>query len=166
MDGEEKMTKRPTARAAPRKRGRATKRVRRSPAPAPLAPESNVPESNVPVSDPPARADLVRRLWGVAEFQVSDIEARMSAPRCVPAERERDARTLAVVSRTLRELIALDGAQAAQNKEGATEPDDDGSANDGPADIEEFRRELERRLAAIRDRRRDGADGGAAGAVE
>ncbi len=149
------MPKRPAAaRAAQRKPKRTTRPVRRSPAPVSIEPAS-------PASDPPERADLVRRLWSAAEFQVSDIEARMSAPRRMPAERERDARTLAVVSRTLRELIALDGVQAAQDKEGATEPDDD-----GPADIEEFRRELERRLAAIQDHRRDGADGGAAGAVE
>lgn len=55
-------------------------------------------------------------------------------------EAERAARTLAALARTLREVATLDTDPAA-------EPDHDDDA--GPRDMEEFRRELTRRIEAI-----------------
>ena len=58
----------------------------------------------------PQRAELVRRLWQAADGQVKQLERRLAAT-LAPAERERDARTMAVLVKTLRELTALDAAR-------------------------------------------------------
>jgi hypothetical protein len=86
------------------------------------------------------RVALVARLWRTAEAQVRDIEDRLLRDAQPPDERERDARTLAVLVKTLRELSALDEAGAPPEAE-----DDD----DGPRDIDEFRRDLARRMDAF-----------------
>lgn len=86
------------------------------------------------------RVALVGRLWRTAEAQVRDIEDRLMRNQQQPDERERDARTLAVLVKTLRELTALDEADA-----GPETKDDD----DGPRDIDEFRRDLARRMDAL-----------------
>ena len=54
------------------------------------------------------RAELVKRLWRNAEQQVEQIEARMAKSGRAPDDSERDARALAVLVRTLRELSAFD----------------------------------------------------------
>ena len=54
------------------------------------------------------RVALVGRLWRTAEAQVRDIEERLARHQQQPDERERDARTLAVLVKTMRELSALD----------------------------------------------------------
>ena len=51
-----------------------------------------------------SRAALVARMWRTAERQVEEIEDRLQAAGLELAERESNARTLAVVARTLREL--------------------------------------------------------------
>lgn len=53
------------------------------------------------------RIELVGRMMFAAEAQVGEIEARL-AQGGNATERERDARTLAVLARTLRDLTALD----------------------------------------------------------
>jgi hypothetical protein len=88
------------------------------------------------------RAALVARLWRAAERQVREVEARINAIGLQPAEREGNARTMAVVVKTLRDLAAFD---AAQRKQGPESEDDDPV----PRDIDEFRRELARRIRAI-----------------
>jgi hypothetical protein len=101
-----------------------------------------------------ARMALVNRLWRAAEGQVREIEDRLFAREHDGAEagdtsaRERDARMLAVLVKTLRELAALDQANdpaANSNAAGAAqaEPEDDDPV---PRDIDEFRRELARRI--------------------
>ena len=85
------------------------------------------------------REQLVRRLWRTAEAQVRDIEDRLIAAEQEPVERERDARMLAVLVKTLRELAAFDEANAAKPASTRTESDDDDPV---PRDIDEFRREL------------------------
>src|SRR5262245_61470202 len=67
------------------------------------------------------RVALVRGLWRTAEAQVRDIEERLKLDQQPPDERERDARMLAVLVKTLRELSALDQAKAPPG----TEDDDD-----------------------------------------
>ncbi len=85
------------------------------------------------------RVALVARLWRTAEAQVRDIEDRLALKEQKADERERDARTLAVLVKTLRELTAIDQKDAPQ---AATE-------DDSFRDIDEFRRELARRMDAI-----------------
>jgi hypothetical protein len=89
-----------------------------------------------------SRVALMARLWRAAEQQVRDIEQRLKAIGQVPSERERDARALAVLVKTLRELAAFDAARGAAQ---STEPADD----DAPRDMDEFRRELARKIDAI-----------------
>jgi len=97
------------------------------------------------------RVTLVTRLWRAAEVQVHDIEDRLMRAAQPPDEREKDARTLAVLVKTLRELSALDDA------EGQSETQDD---DDSPRDIDEFRRELARRMDAfVAERVRAGVPG-------
>jgi transposase-like protein len=86
------------------------------------------------------RAALVARLWRTAEGQVREIEDRLKRHGQQPDERECDARMLAVLAKTLRELTALDERQTAPQ---ADQNDDDG------CDIDEFRRELARRMDAV-----------------
>jgi hypothetical protein len=90
------------------------------------------------------RKTLVRRIWRTADAQVRDIEDRLAATRPEPVERERDARMLAVLVKTLRELAALDEAASGPSKR--AEPEDDDPV---PRDIDEFRRELARRIDAL-----------------
>jgi AcrR family transcriptional regulator len=99
---------------------------------------------------------LVGRLWCTARAQVDAVEQRLAQAGQQPEERESDARMLAVLVKTLRELAALDEARANARKEtrqgGArnrAKADDDRP----PQDIDEFRRELARRMDAIAARR-------------
>ncbi len=85
------------------------------------------------------RESLIARLWGAAERQVRDIETRLAMTGQPSSDRERDARTLAVLVRTLRELSQFDAA-----REPPCEDDDL-----GPRDIDEFRRDLARRMDAL-----------------
>ena len=55
-------------------------------------------------------AELVRRLWRNAEAQVAQIETRMKTA-AGDGRLERDARALAILIRTLRELSAFDEAK-------------------------------------------------------
>jgi hypothetical protein len=106
------------------------------------------------------RTAIVKRLWQTAERQVRDIENRLVLAQQEPVERERDARMMAVLVKTLCDLSALDGAKvsrpatrgAAKSTSAGPEHHDagtDAGADDGPRDIEEFRRELARRIAAL-----------------
>lgn len=96
------------------------------------------------------RVSLVARLWRTAERQVRDIEARLAREQQKPTEREQDARVLAVLVRTLRELTSLDAARAQEKPDG-------GEANDecDIRDIDEFRRDLARRMDEIARGRED-----------
>jgi len=113
------------------------------PRPKPCRRPPAVPRVARPTSN---RAAIVRRMWRTADAQVRAVEARLKADDQAPDERERDARVLSVLSRTLRELTALDAAQAATKK---SKPDDD--ADGAPFDLDELRRALQSRLAGLRD---------------
>jgi hypothetical protein len=95
------------------------------------------------------RVSLVARLWRTAERQVRDIEDRLARSQQLPDERERDARVLSVLVKTLRELTALDAAKTGANSQSEASPADD----DIPRDIDELRRELSRRVDILRQRR-------------
>lgn len=89
------------------------------------------------------RVSLVRRLWSSAERQVRDIERRLALDRQEPDEGERNARVLSVLVRTMRELTAFDADNG--------ETTDMNAGDDNfPRDIDELRRELARRISAIR----------------
>jgi hypothetical protein len=90
-----------------------------------------------------ARVSLVNRLWSAAERQAYDIEQRLIAEKQAPDERERDARVLAVLVKTLRELAAFD---AEHGETDVNEADDE-----FPRDADELRRDLARRIAGLRE---------------
>ncbi|WP_237355942.1 hypothetical protein [Xanthobacter sp. YC-JY1] len=119
------------------------------PAKARAAQASNNRSSNP--SGKPDRRGLLKRLWRAAERQINEIEdrlARAADPGAAPRpEPEKDARALAVLARTLRELTALE----AEAKKRRKAKDQDGTVRD----LDTFRRELARRL----DRLREGGDG-------
>ncbi|WP_276199737.1 hypothetical protein [Chelatococcus sp. XZ-Ab1] len=94
------------------------------------------------------RSTLVARLWRAAERQVREIEARAKTVRGDAAGAERDARALATLARTLRELTefsAEPGGVAA-----GRERDEDGAAF---REFDDFRRELARKLDRLREER-------------
>jgi hypothetical protein len=97
------------------------------------------------------RVARVARLERIVERQIDVIEtlmAKMGA--ALPDDPERATRSLAVLHRTLQELLR-------QEPPGPTEgADDDDSV---PCDLDELRRELSRRLAAIVARRADRVPG-------
>lgn len=86
---------------------------------------------------PGTRLSLVKRLWRTAEWQVRDIEDRLRQNPQQSDERERDARMLAVIVKTVRELSTLRDA------------DEDNPAGHDAADIDDFRRDLARKIDAI-----------------
>jgi hypothetical protein len=100
------------------------------------------------------RVALVGRLWRTAEAQVRDIEERLARHQQQPDDRERDARTLAVLVKTMRELAALDAI-----RDGGASPADSDHDDGGPRDLDEFRRELARRMDAIVAARAAGVPG-------
>jgi hypothetical protein len=99
------------------------------------------------------RTAVVTRLWHAAARQAREIEARLANQDLTTAGSERDARTLSVLVRTLKELTAMDENDARQSAEEANAHDDD------VRDIDEFRRDLARQMDAIIARRADRAPG-------
>ncbi len=95
-------------------------------------------------SRPAARLSLVKRLWRTAEWQVRDIEDRLRANQQPPDERERDARLLAVLVKTVRELTALR---------------DNNEAEDAAANSDDVRRELAQKLDGLIAKRSAGVPG-------
>ncbi len=103
------------------------------------------------------RVALVKRIWRTAEAQVREIEARLSIDDAEPDDRERDARLLATLVKTLRELSTLDERQAPPAPTTTAADDDD------IKDINEFRRDLARRMDEfVRERNGARVPGGAA----
>jgi hypothetical protein len=88
-----------------------------------------------------SRAALVARMWRTAERQVEEIEDRLAVAGLEVAERESNARTLAIVAKTLRELVAVDEAKTSRGSEAPKDHDDD-----HPRNIEDLRRELAQKL--------------------
>ncbi|MCZ8375048.1 MAG: hypothetical protein O9342_06705 [Beijerinckiaceae bacterium] len=107
-----------------------------------------------------ARRPLIRRLWSAAEKQVAEIEARLATLPGDPALLERDARTLALIAKTLRDLVALDAETGPVHRA----PEREDHAGNAVRSLEAFRTELAQRLDALR-RERPGPDAaGGAGA--
>jgi hypothetical protein len=111
---------------------------------------------------PASRLDLAARILTVAERSLAAVDRVLA--KVGPADEagaERSARTLAAVARSLREMTVLTRPQELM-------PPDDADDDPIPRDIDEFRRELARRIHALVDARtgeRSGnPDGAAAGA--
>lgn len=95
-------------------------------------------------SKKPKRGSLVARLWRTAEAQVREVERRLADGKIEPGEREKDARTLAIVVKTLRDLLAL---EADEHTVEATAPEEEGG---DVRDLDDFRRELAERIDRLR----------------
>ncbi|MEP9348722.1 helix-turn-helix domain-containing protein [Xanthobacter sp. KR7-225] len=107
------------------------------------------------------RARLTSRLWHAAERQVALIEARIAAlGEAAAGDAEKDARALAVLARTLRELSALKDEARKRRRPGrapggarkAADPQATEGEGDGAEfrDLDAFRSELARRLDRLR----------------
>jgi hypothetical protein len=86
---------------------------------------------------------LLARLTRTAERQALDIEQRLSRPAASGPERERDVRILAMLTRTLRDVVAMAPDGLAQRDAQDAEHDP------VPDNIDEFRYELARRINAF-----------------
>ena len=117
-----------------------------------------------------SRKRVVNRLWRTAERQVAEIETRIVGIGGDPLALERDAKTLAIIAKTVRDLVALDGEATSLScrskpkeqtpghgsKSAQTDPlliNDIEAGEFGPRDIEGFRAELARRLDELRRER-------------
>jgi hypothetical protein len=96
------------------------------------------------------RAKLIARLWRTAERQIAEIDARLKAAGLEITEQEGNARTFAIVVKTLRELSALDERKAAHGRDGA----DDGHGEPFPENVDELRLALARKLQGLIAERR------------
>jgi hypothetical protein len=92
-----------------------------------------------------SRKALVARLWRTAERQVAEIEERLAAAGLEVSERESNARTLAIVVKTLRELSAIDAGARTRGKKAPADKDDDSV----PRNVDDLRRALARKLEAF-----------------
>jgi hypothetical protein len=86
------------------------------------------------------RDSLVATLWRTAERTARDLGERLARPGASTPERERDVRMFGMTVRALRELSLFDAGGPAAS-----------AVDEPPADIDEFRRELARRIHALID---------------
>lgn len=94
---------------------------------------------------PAGRRAVVDKLWRAARRQLAAHEAHLAdLPRGTAAS-EADAKTLATLARTIRELLALEAATGGQENRSA----DDVSPAEGIRRVAELRKELGRRLEII-----------------
>lgn len=116
------------------------------------AAEPAMPEDPaLPPEEPAARRRrLVSLLWQSVEKQMRGVARRIDRTEALrdPALAERDTRSLAMLARSLEQLIAIDRAFADEDEPDAI-----------PRDIDELRRELARRVQAIIARRADEVPG-------
>jgi hypothetical protein len=106
------------------------------------------------------RGSVIARVWQNAEAQVRKIEARLEQSGLTSVlAAERDARALAVLVRTLRELSALAEMRKPSAKK-EPKPEIENDDDPIPADLDEFRRALARRMQGlIETRTRGGVSG-------
>lgn len=97
-----------------------------------------------PLSGARDGATISELFFDIAAAQIADMQQALTAADRAPADRERDARTLAALAKVLRELSAC---SANDN----TGPDDD----DQPRSLDSYRLELMRTMDALVARRKD-----------
>jgi hypothetical protein len=94
---------------------------------------------------PRGRKAVIGKLWKAAQTQLETHEAHLAELPAGTAASEADAKTLATLARTVRELVALDSAAAGEGGKA----EDDPSPAEGLRRVEAIRSELARRLAAL-----------------
>ncbi|MCP4561968.1 MAG: hypothetical protein GY873_08530 [Bosea sp.] len=94
---------------------------------------------------PRSRKAVISKLWKAAQTQLEAHEAHLAELPAGTAASEVDAKTLATLARTVRELVALDTAAAGEGGKSEDEP----SPAEGLRRVDELRSELGRRLAAL-----------------
>ena len=94
---------------------------------------------------PRGRKAVIGKLWKAAQTQLEAHEAHLAELPAGTAASEADAKTLATLARTVRELVALDSAAAGEGGK----PEDEPSPAEGLRRVDELRKELGRRLAAL-----------------
>ncbi len=94
---------------------------------------------------PVVRRQIITELWRAAKMQLASHEAHLAGLPAGTAASEADAKTLATLARTVRELIALDTAAGGEG--GKSE--DDPSPAEGLRRVDELRRELARRMERL-----------------
>jgi hypothetical protein len=114
---------------------------------APL-PDDSAPQRNLMA----AREDFIGQLVKSAQAQIDDITRRVTAGTRDGAQAERDARATAALVKVLC-AMGRDGKQGDKPEEDAADDDE------GPRDLDEFRRELGRQMDEIVARRTDRAAG-------
>ncbi|HWV53564.1 hypothetical protein [Pseudorhodoplanes sp.] len=102
------------------------------------------------------RQTLVNRMMRAAERQVGEIEERLAEGGQAVGERERDARTLAVLAKTLQSLTALDALHEKDAPRRKASKDES-----IPRSIDELRRSVAAKLAAIVAQRNSAGGGDA-----
>jgi hypothetical protein len=130
-----------------------TDRARAAAAPAGAAVNAESGVASIAADLPAARIALAARLQSVVERELNAVERVLA--KVGPSnqgEAERSARTLASISRALREIAAF-------AKPDEVTPPDETDDDPVPRDIDEFRRELARRIRGFIEARRNGADG-------
>lgn len=128
--------------------------------------DGEAPATDSKAVSPQRRAAIAERIQNVVEREMAAIERVLAVIGPLdPAEAEGSARALASIARTLREVAALNLPD-----EEVKDADDANAADEIPRDMDEFRRELARRLHAIIDAQSGETAGGGhgpdAGAVE
>lgn len=92
-----------------------------------------------------ARKAVVTRLWRAAQRQLDAHEARLDELPKGAAANESEAKALAVLARTVRELVALDAAAPGREDKST----DELSPAAGLRHVAELRKELARRLEVL-----------------
>ena len=95
------------------------------------------------------RVSLVSRMMKTAERQVYEIEARLAGSKQAPGEQEHDARTLAVLAKTLQSLTAIDSLHEQKPVSKKKSPVDDDDEDYLPADIDGIYRKLSKKMEAM-----------------
>jgi hypothetical protein len=101
------------------------------------------------------RRRVISQLWRMAERQVNAVEQRLVTLNDEPQALEREAKTLGIIARTVRDLLAIDEEKAKAKSGGKGESSND--SHPAPMSIPEFRRELAEKLEQLR-LERSGAD--------
>lgn len=90
------------------------------------------------------RKAVISKLWKAAQTQLEAHEAHLADLPAGTAASETDAKTLATLARTVRELVALDAAAGEGGKS-----EDEPSPAEGLRRVDELRRELARRMERL-----------------
>lgn len=96
------------------------------------------------------RQRVISQLWRMAERQVSAVEQRLTALSDEPQALEREAKTLGIIARTVRDLIAIDEEKAKARSGGRGDDDNQPGASRA---LDDFRRELAEKLEQLRSER-------------